>query len=185
MKYAVLILTMILVGCSSTPVDTNYYLLRHEGSAVSRELIASPDFALGKVAIAPYIDQPGLVLEVSAGQIRPAQHHQWAEPMHQSVRTFLQRGISSDLGEDLFPKALSSAPTVLDIRVDQLHGTDNGEAVLLAYWWTTRDGEIQSTYQYAQSQRLARDGYAALAEAEETLLRGLAANIADALGASR
>ena len=181
MKTLVLMLTILLVGCSSTPVDTSFYLLRQPGKMDTKELNASPDFALGKVTVASYIDQPGLVLEVSPGLVRPAQHHLWAEPMHQSVRAFLQGEISSNLGASLFPESFSPAPTLVSIRIDQLHGTYDGEAVLLAYWWMIRDGEILSSYQYSQSKALEQDGYAALADAQEALLSGLAVSIADTL----
>ena len=183
MKIAALLLTLLLVGCSSKPIETQFYLLRKHQPVESRELKPSPDFALGKVDIAPYIDQPGLVLEVSPGQVRPARHHEWAEPMHTSVRILLQREISVQLGVDLFPANFSDAPMVIAIRVDQLHGTNNGEALLVAYWWTLENGKIQSTYQYTQNIALAQDGYAALANAQEKLLSGLAMNIADTLKA--
>jgi uncharacterized lipoprotein YmbA len=185
MKIAALLVTLLLVGCSSTTVETQFYLLRQHQAFESRELKPSPDFALGSVNIASYIDQPGLVLEVAPGQVRPAQHHEWAEPLHNSVRILMQREISSQLGVDLFPEAYSAAPTVIEIRVDQMHGTNNGEAMLLAYWWTIRNGEIQSTYQYMKTAALNQDGYASLAKAEEELLTGLAVSIADTLKSLR
>ncbi|MEP0203097.1 MAG: ABC-type transport auxiliary lipoprotein family protein [Halioglobus sp.] len=181
MKFAALLITLLVVGCSSTPVETQFYLLRQHQAFESRELKPSPDFALGKVDIAPYIDQPGLVLEVAPGQVRPAQYHEWAEPMHTSVRILLQRQISLQLGADLFPANFSAAPVVVEIHIDQLHGTNDGNAMLLAYWWTLRDGEIQSTYQYTKTLALAQDGYAALARAEGKLLSGLAESISDTL----
>lgn len=184
MKSAALLLIVFLAGCSSAPVDTHYYLLRQDGGVESRALVASPDFALGNVVITSYIDQPGLMLEVDGGQIRPALHHQWAEPMHQSVRSFLQREISTALGEDLFPKALSDAKTVVEIRIDQLHGTQHGEAILLAYWWLRVDGKVVSPHQYSQTIALKRDGYAALVAAEKDLLEAFAASIAGTLKAS-
>ena len=181
MKFAALLATLLLVGCTGTAVETQYYLLRQQEVVETRELKPSTDFSLGNVAIASYIDQPGLVLELEHGQVRPAQHHEWAEPLHTSVRIFLQRQISAQLGADLFPTAYSPASTTIEIHIDQMHGTSNGEAVLLAYWWTTQNGAIQSTYQYMRTETLEQDGYAALASAQEELLAGLAQNIADTL----
>ena len=185
MKYAVILLMGALVACSGQPVATNYYLLRQDDAIESRELIGSRDYALGNVAIASYIDQPGMVLEMGAGQIRPALHHQWAEPMNQSVRSFLQREISTRLGEDLFPATISSAESVVEIRVDQLHGTSDGQAVIFAYWYLRKDGEILLPHQFGKTVELASDGYAALAKAERVLLSGLAKDISDALLAQR
>jgi uncharacterized lipoprotein YmbA len=184
MKIAsIAVLLFIVTACSSQPVDTHYYLLRADAAAHSRSLKASPDYALGVVTIASYIDQPGLVLQVSSGQIRPALHHQWAEPMHQSVRSFLQVEISTALGEDLFPVRVSPAKTVVEIRVDQLHGTDDGEATLLAYWWIQRDGKVLESRQFGKTLALKADGYEALAETEKKLLTAFAQNIAETLKA--
>jgi uncharacterized lipoprotein YmbA len=183
-KSASIVLILFITACSSAPVETQYYLLRQEKAPQTRALVASEDFALGKVEIATYIDQPGMVLEVGPGQIHPALHHQWAEPMRQGVRYFLQREISAALGKDLFPKALSDADTIIEIRVDQLHGTSDGQAVILAYWWLKKDGQIKSPHQFGETSPLARDGYEALAKAERALLRGLAASIAKTLKAS-
>ena len=72
---ASILLLMLLAACSSAPVDTHYYLLRQDDAAQTRKLVASERFALGNVVIASYIDQPGLMLEVGYGQIRPALHH--------------------------------------------------------------------------------------------------------------
>jgi uncharacterized lipoprotein YmbA len=184
MKSAALLMIVFLVGCSSAPVATDYYLLRQDDAFTSRALVASSDYALGNVVIASYIDQPGMVLEVAPSQIRPALHHQWAEPMRQGVRNFLQQEISTALGEDLFPGNMSEAKSLLDIRVDQLHGTIDGEATLLAYWWLRVDGKIVSPYQFSKTIALERDGYAALAQAEKELLEAFAVSIADTLKAS-
>ena len=181
MKSASIALLLLVAACSGQPVDTNYYLLRGDRLPESRSLVASSDFALGTVVVATYIDQPGIAFETGGGQIRPAQHHQWAEPMHQSVRSFLQREISTLLGEDLFPVSMSSADTALDIRVDQLHGTNDGQAVLFAYWWLRKGGEILEPHQFGKTLALKSDGYEALVKAEKALLNSLAREIADKL----
>jgi uncharacterized lipoprotein YmbA len=181
LKSVSIALLLLVAACSGQPVDTNYYLLRGDHLPESRSLSASGDFALGTVVVATYIDQPGIAFETGGGQIRPALHHQWAEPMHQSLRSYLQREISTLLGEDLFPVGMSSADTVLDIRVDQLHGTHDGEAVLFAYWWLRKGDEIIEPHQFGKTLALNSDGYAALVAAEKALLNSLAREIADKL----
>ena len=76
---------------------------------------------------------------------------------------------------------MSSADTVLDIRVDQLHGTDDGQAVLFAYWWLRRGDDILQPHQFGKTRALKTDGYAALVDAEKALLSSLARQIADTL----
>jgi uncharacterized lipoprotein YmbA len=181
MKIASILLLISLAACSSQPVDTHYYLLRGDRVPETRPLVASPDFSLGKVTVAPYIDQPGMVLEVAVGQMRPALHHQWAEPMRESVRIFLQREISEQLGADLFSQAMSQADTAVDIRIDQLHGTYDGKVVLVAYWWLRRGDELLEPNQFGERQTLQSDGYQALVDAEKALLDKLASQIAGRL----
>jgi uncharacterized lipoprotein YmbA len=187
MKIVSIALLLLLTACSSTPViDTHYYLLRDGGEVPAiRALSPSSDYALGNVTIAPYIDQPGLTLMLTSGEIRPALYHQWAEPMHQSVRNFLQRQISIALGDDLFPVALSDAPIQLEIRVDQLHGTATGEAVLLAYWWLKQGGKILESYQYGEQIPLQQSGYEALVDTERELLKKFAEHIGSYLKAKK
>jgi uncharacterized lipoprotein YmbA len=179
MKYwSLFVITLLAVGCSSQPVEPNYYLLRPTAELHSRTLNPSADFALGNVTVASYVDQQGLLLETRTGEIRPARHHLWAEPMYESVRTFLDMEISRAKGADIFGEKFSKDAIVVDIRIDQLHGTYDGKATLVAYWWLHQGKMILSSYQYAESMALSQDGYAALADAEKALLSDLAQKIA-------
>ena len=181
MKIASILLLILLAACSSQPVNTHYYLLRGDREPETRTMVASPNYALGKVMTAPYMNQPGMVLEVAAGQVRPAQNHQWAEPLRDGIRVLLQREISAQLGADVFPESMSRADTAVDIRIDQLHGTYDGKAVLIAYWWLRRGDEILEPNQFGEKLALRADGYQALAEAEKLLLTKLASQIGDRL----
>ncbi len=183
MKYALLMMTVLLFGCSGTPADTHYYLLRGEEPHQTRDLEPSKQYAMGNVIVAPYIDQSGLVLEVGPGEIRPARNHQWAEPMGGALHNLLLREVSRAVGADVFPAVMSRAPYVIEVRIDQLHGTMDGEALLVAYWWIQRQGEELVTYQFAERKPLATDGYAALAQAERALLEKLAVRIGESLQA--
>jgi uncharacterized lipoprotein YmbA len=171
----------VLTACSGTPVQSRYYLLRSDIEQQSRDLAPSKNFAMGRLLIAPYIEQPGIILETTAGEIRPAMHNQWAEPMHEGLRQFLRVEVSSAVGEDIFPEEYSDGDLAFDIRIDQLHGTADGDALLVAYWWIRRDGEILESYQFVETRALTRDGYGALVDAEKSLLSELARRIAGGL----
>ena len=181
MRLLTLCTVLLLAACSGQPIETQYYLLRTDAQQNSRELNPSQDFAFGQLIIAPYIDQSGLVLETNRGEIRPARYHQWAEPMHAAVRNLLIVEISQSLGEDIFPARAGVGDTLVDIRVDQLHATEGGDALLVAYWWLQRDGEVVASYQFSERKALSRDGYGAVADAEQALLVKLAARIADSM----
>ena len=180
-KTIIIVMALLLAACGGTPVQTQYYLLRSDIEQQSRDLAPSKRFAMGRLLIAPYIEQPGIILETAAGEIRPAMRNQWAEPMHEGLRQFLRIEVSSAVGEDIFPEEYSEGDLAFDIRVDQLHGTAGGDALLVAYWWIRRDGEILSSHQFAETRALARDGYGALVDAEKALLADLTRRIAGTL----
>ena len=181
MKVASLLLVVFLSGCASQTIEPSYYLLRSNLDLQSSELNPSKDFSMGNVVIASYIDQQGLMMETAEGEMRPARHYLWAEPLYEGVRNFLFVEIAQAKGEDLLPSRLSNSTTMIDIRIDQLNGTRDGKAQLVAYWWLRRNGEVLSFHRFAESQVLAADGYPALVAAEETLLTELAKKIAASL----
>ena len=178
---AVLAVVVLVAACSGTPVQTQYYLLRTDEPGTTRDLKPSTEFAMGRVMVAPYIDQSGLVLETGVGEIRPARYHQWAEPMPEAVRHLLRVEVGRALETDLFPAELSDASTFFDVRIDQLHGTADGDAVLVAYWGVRRDGRLIETFQFSETRALRADGYAELARAFEALLVDLSGEIAASL----
>jgi uncharacterized lipoprotein YmbA len=181
-KTILLVALFSLWGCSSATVTpTSYYLLRPDIPAVSRTLEPSTDYVLGTVSIATYIDQPGLVLETNSGEIHAARQHQWAEPLRASLRRFLASEISSAAGQDILMDTNVDGAVRIDIAIDQLHGTADGEARLMAYWRLQTEGGEDTFFQYAATRPLRTDGYAALAQAEKALLQSLAVDIARSL----
>lgn len=169
---------VLLAACSGKQIEPSYYLLRPAVKPESRQLSPSENFALGRITIAPYLDQPGLMLETGDGEIRPAKHHLWAEPMYDGVHSFLVKEISRAKGEDVLPARLARDAVVVEVRVEELHGTADGRAVLIGYWWLRRDNEVLAAYQFSEYQTLSGDGYQALVQAERALLSQLAEKIA-------
>ena len=181
MKVASLLLVVLLTGCAGKAIEPSYYLIRSDNDLQSRALNPSKDFSMGSVVIASYIDQPGLLIETAEGEIRSARHNLWAEPVYEGVRNQLVVEIAQAKGEDILPVGLGNTAVVIDIRLDQLHGTNKGTAKLVAYWWLRRGQEVVAAYVFAEEQALVTDGYAALVAAEKALLSQLAKNIADTL----
>lgn len=187
MRVASLFLVALLSGCASQPIPTTYYLLRSDQNLQSSALSTSTQYSLGTVEIAAYLDQPGLVMAIGNGEMRPASQNLWAEPIYDGVRNFLATEIAQASGQELLPAKLASAPTVVNIRIDQLHGTLDGQAQIVAYWWLVSDGEVASLNRFSETRALTASGYSALVDAEKILLADLAKKIAASLteGASR
>ena len=176
---------LLLIACAGAPPPRTHYLLRADAPDETVRVKASLPVALGQIAIAAYLDQPGLVVETEAHQVRPASYHHWAEPLDQGLRRLLRAEISNALGEEV---SATTAPPgewdyVVDVRIDQLHGTLSGDARLTGGWRLlprNAEGEV-AVYRFARSAPLPRKGYAGLVEAEIGLVRQLAVAIADSL----
>jgi uncharacterized protein len=181
MKVAYLLFLVLLAGCASQAVEPSYYLLRSKQDLSTGTLSPSRDFSLGTVEIAAYLDQPGLVMETADGQMRPASQNLWAEPVFDGVRNLLATEIAQAHGQDLLPTKLTKTTTVVNIRIDQLHGTLDGKATIVAYWWLVRADEVIALNRFSQSRTLEASGYSALVDAEKILLAELAQKIAASL----
>tara|TARA_R110000823_G_scaffold144958_5_gene275101 strand:+ start:23293 stop:23877 length:585 start_codon:yes stop_codon:yes gene_type:complete len=185
MKRSVLIVCLLcLSACAGQPSESRLYLLRAPSTLDSRPLDFSSDYALGSVNIAAYLDQPGLILETGDGTLRAARNHLWAEPVFEAIPNFLRQAISAELGTDLHLAPREQDATRINIRIDQMHGTRDGKALLVAYWWLSDGDKPAKAFRFARTQALQRDGYAALAEAQAALLDQLAAQIASQLKAT-
>lgn len=184
MKYLLLLATCVLAACTSNTIQTNHYLLRSDNvESVSRQMDAS-GILLSHVGIAGYINKLGIVLETSSGEVSVAKHHLWAEPLRMSVSSFLADEITAAIGKDVYVNKKSVKEPTTEIRVDinQLHGTYDGNAVLVALWTvdSLHDGKIsQSSYKFSQKLSLEADGYDALVSAEKKLLIRLAEEIGE------
>jgi uncharacterized lipoprotein YmbA len=182
MRTLILLALLVLAACSSQPLEpSRYYLLRTPVTVTSGSQDAAPEYALGRVDVATYIDQPGLVQETSDGEIHMARHHQWAEPLRVALRRFLALGIGAEAGQPVALMATSPEAARVDVTIDQLHGNNRGEAVLVAFWEVVSSDGAVTSHQFAERRELSRDGFTALVEAEEALLQELTRRIGQSL----
>jgi uncharacterized lipoprotein YmbA len=174
------------VACAgAAPPARTTYLMRAEISDGVTPGDAPVAIALGSVSVAPYLSDPGLVLETGAQQIHSARNHQWAEPLDAGLRIYLRTRISRELGYAVSANATTGKPPafVVDVAVEELHGTLAGAARLVANWRIARpDGTGEfAAFRFARTLPLAQNGYAALAEAEIALVADLGTEIANSL----
>jgi uncharacterized lipoprotein YmbA len=176
MRLLLITVISLLVACAGQPPEHSSYLLRSDKNTDSRQLNFEGDAFLGRITLARYIEQDGLVLLNANGTIHQARYHEWAEPLSISLREFFGAEISSGLGHDIAIQGPAESGVRIDIYIDQLHGNSAGEAVLVAGWSI---GEV--TYRFSEASVLEADGYAALVNAEKVLLKKLASAIAASL----
>lgn len=182
-------LLMLLTSCASAPPqEPQYYLLRSTAAATGAN--ADPaTVSLGRVRVAAYIDQSGIVVETAPSTLRPARYHQWAEPLRDSLRPFLAVEISAALGRPVRAENYADTEwreqtdTLIDLQIDTLHGTDDGDALLVARWALIEPKQrmVLSEHHFERQAPLSSSGYGALVAAEQSLLRELAVAVADSL----
>ena len=183
MRVLLLLMGVFLAACSTTMPEHSTYLLRSDKNLGSGEVLSDSNVYLGGLTLANYIDQQGVVLETAPGQIHEARFHRWAEPLSVSLRGFLGAEISAGLGRDL---ALNESPehaVRLDVNIDQMHGTMDGKALLVAHWRLTDSGGSR-LFKYVKTSALEGDGYDALVSAQRQLLELFALAISESLHGS-
>jgi uncharacterized lipoprotein YmbA len=185
MKARLSVMALLLMACtSSTPLPARYLLPADVPMGTTR-VDAPVRIGLATVTVAPYLAQPGIAIETEKRQIRNARQHEWAEPLADGIRRQLRAGVSTGLGFDVAADATQRRHWnyAVDVAIERLHGTLEGEALLVARWRVTSvgpGGEV-STFRLARSVPLSKAGYAGLVEAEVLLIDGLAGEIAASL----
>jgi uncharacterized lipoprotein YmbA len=177
---------LLLAGCAGSPAAQDHdYLLRPQ-----KLMVASGNRSvvqLKPVAVAPYLDQKGMVLQTGSSEIRVARHHRWAEPLDEAVERYLQVSIANqaDVAVESTPLTTVEEDATVTVRINQLHGTESGQVRLVADWKVDRAGEEPMLHSYDESITQSADGYPALVAAHAELLDGLSGAIADSLKAGQ
>jgi uncharacterized lipoprotein YmbA len=171
---------------SGSPVKHDYYLLRSDTPGEILRQMNPEGIILTHVSVATYLNEAGLVLETSDGKINTAELHLWAEPLRHSLRQFLADEITAAAGKDIYVNSngLTSPAAEISININQLHGTHDGNALLVASWAVhikTDNKAGKTAYQFSKKAPLQADGYDALVAAEKLLLKDLATEIAESL----
>jgi len=186
MRNAAFLSVVLLVACAGSSTLSTQYLLRAEPAERSGRVEAPVRVGLGRIDVAPYLDQSGIVVETEAGQVQAAREHQWAESLDAGLHSYLRAEMSAALGYDVSgsPADLAQWDYTVEVYVDRLHGTMDGTAVLDAsYRITPRAGAGDvAAYRFSRSAPLPREGYPGLVDAEADLVRQLAQAIAASLG---
>lgn len=181
----ILLLAACSVGGTKAAPEPTFYLLRSEARAPDGLKKPPIDIGINRVSVADYLGQQGIVVATNGGQIRPARQHLWAESLDSSIRLFLQDAVSVELGYPVSADAgrRRSWEYLVDVRIDEWHGSLDGEARILASWVlidVSKD-RVLSRQRFERTGALKADGYDALVAAQTDLLDALAIAIAASL----
>lgn len=183
MRRLALVFVLSALACGGGVNPNTLYLLRGETPPGAVRVEGAPRVGLGRVRVAPYLDQAGVVVETSPREVTAARDHQWAEPIDEALHLYLRGEISAALGQEvgINPADRDVWIYTVDVFVQSFHGTLEGNAVLDAFYRIeVRAGKVE-TRRFARTLPLAREGYAGLVDAEAALARELAQAIAAAL----
>lgn len=169
---------VFLAGCAE---PTRHYLLTPAGPPPTG---GGPGLGVGPVALAAYIDQPGLVLQQGENQVALAQSHRWAGDLEANITSVL----AANLGRERHTGNIRTYPWTdesdlrhtVSVDIRQLHGEAGGDAVLDAAWrvYLLPDRALVASRSWSGREPLRTDGYDALAAAQSRLLARLAGRIA-------
>jgi uncharacterized lipoprotein YmbA len=161
------------------------YLLRADVELPQGEQLAPLDIGIARVGLAGYLGQAGVVLATDDGTVRAARQHIWAEPLDQAIRVYLRDAVSAELG---YPISADTARRLswdyrVDVRIDQLHGSLDGEVTLVALWSVMEANSQQElgNYRFESVQPQPETGYDSTVATQKLLLSDLAAEIAASL----
>ncbi len=172
----------LLAGCGAG--SKSFYVLTADGPAPAA---GGAGIGVGPVNLAEYIDRPNLVIAQSANQLAVAEDHRWAGDLAASIA----RVTATNLGRRLHTGDVRVYPwsndgdlryqITLDVR--QLHGGDDGYAVIEAGWraYSLPDHKLKVSRTFVDREALQRAGYPALVAAQSRLLSRLADHIATEL----
>jgi len=191
MKTTLTLLTaLLLVGCAGkAPPENELYLLRSESTNRFDAGVQTATIGIGSLRVASYLDQPGLVVETTDGSMNPGHYNQWAEPLRESLRAVLANDIANATGKPVRARSYGETnwklhtSQLIDLSIEQMHGTAQGQAMLVAYWAIIDPNarSIVSEHEFSATETLSTSGYPALVEAHKRLLKSLANKIADSL----
>ena len=158
-----------LVGCAGSPTKTaySYYLLTTTPSQpIENQAQADRPLVIIKpIHLAKFLEQPGIVMQITPHQFQPARTHLWGES--------LDEGIQKALLQDL--KAIHSNYTVrgehqwitrlarfqLQLNITQFQVTNDATVVISGSYWIT-DSPAKNVYinrDFSFQTELTENGY--------------------------
>ena len=125
-----------------------------------------------QVQLAGYLNQGGIVLQLSDTEIHVARQHRWAEPLGVQLQRALQ-GPLDTLPDD----------ATLTVRLSRFHGQQqqDGDSAVISGDWEYQQGENRQQGEIQWQTPLEQDGYAALVKALDQGWQDTAQSILQAL----
>lgn len=185
---AVFLMSVMLVGCASSP-PMHFYTLS-AGALVSsdsaKESVAEYSVSVGPITVPETVDRPQLVVRVGANQVALVEEHRWAQPLKGEILRVIAENLSQLLGVQRVVTFSQNTVRNAEYRVlvdIQRFDSTVGQNVLIDALWTVRHvTDSQSrTGRLLVQESTGGEGYDALVEAHSRALAMVSRDIAEAV----
>ncbi len=136
-----LIIMLMLNGCSTTPPSKFYTLEAMSGSETIQVAPVGRNnlhIGIGPVQFAEYLQRSQIVTRTNGAEINLAETHRWAEPLHNNFGRILAENLSILVGTDKISLHPSRNWSDIDyqvvVNVWQFDVSEQGEVILVANW---------------------------------------------------
>ncbi|MCV6589877.1 MAG: ABC-type transport auxiliary lipoprotein family protein [Marinobacterium sp.] len=187
-----LVIVAIIAGCTTPPApEIQYYLLSSDDAALPVTARTQKSvLGIAPVTVADYINTDGLALLSNQNQLRIARHHRWAEKPEHAIARTLQTDLTTLLPDVRVDNAQESHSqqwnTRLRLHIDQLHGTEAGEAIISGFWRLDHPetDNVIASQRFLLRQPLEKPGYGEMVKTLRALLHQLSNQLASQLSTS-
>jgi uncharacterized lipoprotein YmbA len=176
-------LTLVLIGCGSTPNPRFYSLSSVAPTAATP---ADLSMAVGPVTIPAAVDRPQIVNTVGPNRVRLEEFDRWAAPLQSDIARVIVANLVVALGTPRVTLASQPVAVGVDYRaVVEVQRFDSalGDAATLDAVWSvarTRDGKLQ-TGRTTTREPAAERSFDALAAAHSRAVGRLSQDLANAV----
>lgn len=177
--------TVALTACAGQSTPANRYTLpeidatQTSGSTApqARRLWVRP------VEVASYLDQEGIVMQLSDIELNAANQNLWAEDLGQQLTRRLRQSLTADLPNVTLVGSDQDSPSAprLTLNVEQFQGRYDGQAVASGEWQLHEDGRLLAQRHFDVTKPLQGDGYPALVRTLGDVWQSVAQQIATAI----
>lgn len=142
--------SFFLFSCSSTPPETNYFLLMNSVNKPNVSSLNNKQNIVLSIHLAEYLDKPYLAMQLNENQIHYSLFHLWAEPLKEGIAKALKFEFNNiEKNNDIIK---------VNVQVDYFHPTNTSTVVLVGAY-QIKKGEKKINQPFYFEDQLNRDGF--------------------------
>ena len=162
-----LLLTVLVVGCSTEGIQTRFYTLNGPNIHQLKEErgVERPVLLIETISLSDYLRQQGIVVKNTEHRLSISNNHRWAESLENSLSRTVRMELEKRLTQYRIENQNTSwktKPTLrLKIKVNRFE-LDNLKKQAVSFgrlWIFDENGELQSSFRYSIEEDLEEGGF--------------------------